>query len=88
LCTTTYEGTGDILNDNEIQHKCINSVFGRWNHGASLDFGEATEYTKIEIQYQHNFITPIGYIYSSLAGSVNLSTVSYFRRETLFNEDV
>jgi hypothetical protein len=85
-----YNKTGDIVNDIEQTNKTFNFIKDQWiiHPGQYLKSASHSQYVRYEIKYKHDFITPIGYIYSSLAGSVEFSTVSYFRKETLFNEDV
>lgn len=83
ICSTIYADEESLNNDiSSSARSCVIFDADPNMIPSSIPLGNSNDYARLEIVYQHDYLTPFGALLSSTFGkNLTFSTVSYFRKE-------
>jgi hypothetical protein len=86
ICVSKSPFLSNFARNINLTSECINFSSDPNTEPTALNMGNPGDYVKIQISYQHDYLTPMGKILNFLGNgtttnSTSFSTVTYFRKE-------
>ncbi len=80
ICSSNFRTASQLANSTPATGNCIN--FNRdTNTVPVINLGAEGDYVRVDINYRHDFLTPLGSLIQNLGPFVNFSSTTYFRKE-------